>query len=254
MIHSAVILAAGMGSRLCRVLGCTCKQVVRIHSLELIMYPLVSLWRSGIKHFVVVTNPANYHLIDNVLQRYSDLMDITYKLEINPYIDTGNGNSALIGLKRFKNPVILSVSDHIYPPIMPSKLLECINKEADIIVLGDPKPVLVDAGEATKIAVEKDMVLSASKNLKQYDYIDTGIFIFKRPDRVVALFESSKPLKLAEIVSSKKIVSRVCEVNGAIWKDIDVFEDLEYVYNTELKKVVKDLVGALVSVYRRKYS
>jgi len=243
LIDEAVVIAGGLGTRICSVMGCVCKQIIRIHGIELFMYPIISLYRAGVTRFYIVGNPVNYHLLDNVLNKYSRLLGFEYFLDINPYVETYNGNTALIGLKNVKNPVFLSVSDHIYPPKLPY-LMASENTDADVVIAGDEKPVLVDVGEATKIAVNKySRVKRISKNLDNYDYIDAGLFIVNNPGKITRLFNIEKPVKLTEIFSHSELDVRVHGFKGIIWKDIDFFEDLEYVYDSQLGEIVRDTVN-----------
>lgn len=243
MIEKAIIIAGGLGTRICNVMGCVCKQVIRIHGIELFMFPLISLYRAGVREFYVIGNPINHHLLDKVLEKYSRLLDFKYFLDLNPYIDTYNGNTALIGLKKVDEPVFLSVSDHIYPyelPLMMSRnSIDC-----DVLIAGDKNPLLVDVGEATKIVIDSDQrVKRVSKKLDRYDYIDTGLFIVNNPVKITKLYNIEKPIELANIFTHKELDVKVYGFQNIMWKDIDVFDDLEYLYSSELRDVVKDIVN-----------
>ncbi len=246
MINKAIVLAGGFGSRICRVLGCISKQFIRIHGLELIMYPITSLWETGIDSFIVVANPMNYHLLERIIEKYSRILGYDYVLDMNPYRETLNGNTALIGLKHVDKPVILSVSDHIYPPELVLKLLQC-NKYGDVNVLGDPDPLIVDVEEATKIRVHGDRVIEESKNIDKPDYIDTGLFLVRSPVKLVNIFPEEKPVKLVDVMVNRYVDTRICVAENIVWKDIDVFEDLKYLYEEPLRKIVKRIVGTIVS-------
>lgn len=246
-IRKAILLAAGMGTRICRILGCLCKQIIRIRGLELLMYPLTSLWSTGIEYFIVVSNPGNYHILDNLLQRYSNILGYDYILEINPYPISHNGNSAIIGLKRVREPVIISVTDHIYPPELVEKLTRNYEElNADIIVAGDPDPLVVDTSEATKLLAEGNRVIKASKKLENYNYIDMGVFLALKPENIASTFIEEEPINLSDILSSPNIVSIVKPIHGIVWKDVDVFSDLAYLYNSEVRNVVNMLINNIL--------
>jgi choline kinase len=245
VIRKAVLLAGGFGSRICSVLGCVSKQVIRIRGLELIMYPIISLYDAGIDIFHVVGNPTNYHILDEILKRYCSIIGFDYTIDFNPYPDSSNGNTALIGLKKFREPVILSVTDHIYPSELPQMLIRANDNESDILVAGDRNPVVVDVGEATKIiADEHDRIIRVSKDLDRYDYIDSGVFRVNKPAKITGLFDPSRPVGLSELISDKNIVARVHGFNGIVWKDIDVINDLLYVSsNRSLQQLINRLIN-----------
>ena len=250
MIDKAVVIAGGLGTRICNVMGCPCKQVIRIHGLELFMYPIISLYRAGVREFYVVGNPINYHMLDRVLKQYSELLNFRYVLDINPYPDTGNGNTALIGLAHYREPVFLSVSDHIYPPTLPDTLRKNNIDNADAVIAGDEKPVLVDFNEATKIYAIDNVVVRIGKNVDKGNYIDMGLFIINNPVKITSLFNVEKPLSLAEIFSDQRISSLVYGFKSIIWKDVDVLEDLEYLFNSPLRNIVLETIN-FINEYRR---
>ncbi|OYT37213.1 MAG: hypothetical protein B6U89_07710 [Desulfurococcales archaeon ex4484_58] len=242
----AIIIAGGTGSRICKILGCKGKQLIRIHGLELFMYPIISLWSIGINEFIVVVNPMIYNEIDTILEKYSQELGFKYILDFNPYIETLNGNTTLIGLKHVSEPVLLSVSDHIYPPEMPEKLLnEGIKLKSDIVVLGDKNPIIVDVREATKIKVSGDRVIEVSKQLINPDYIDTGLFLFKNPLKITSLFDVEKPVRLMDIVSDHRLLVKVVVIDKLVWKDIDVLEDLLMISKEPLRNVVMKLLDII---------
>jgi len=243
MIDKAVIIAGGLGTRICRVMGCSCKQVIRIVGLELFMYPIISLYRAGVREFYVVGNPINYHMLDNILKQYSSILDFKYFLDINPYLNTENGNTALIGLKRYKEPVFLSVSDHIYQPNLPDALRKSNVDEADVVIAGDEKPVLVNFEEATKIYAVDNIVVRIGKDVVEGNYIDSGVFIVNNPVKLTSLFDAEKPSSLAEIFSDHRVKTHVYGFKNIIWKDIDDMEDLKYIYNSPLRDIVLDTIN-----------
>ncbi len=232
----AVILAAGLGTRIKDYMGVIGKQFIRIHGLELLLYPILSLWLNNTSFFQVVVNPIVMDGIDKLLKHYSRIIGFDYDLSLNPYMDSGNGNSLIIGLRdyvrnRGDKPVIVSVSDHVFHPLMITNLTENGSRsERDIIILADPSPVYVDISEATKILVVDDKVVAAGKNLKEYNYVDTGLFIFNNPGKVVGEYiniYTSREIMLVDIIANKAFNTGIakCKVK-CLWKDVDTLDDL----------------------------
>ena len=240
----AIILTAGMGTRINYIVGVIAKQFIRINTMELFLYPITGLWNVGVDFFLIVTNPIIMDKIDKVLKEHSKLLGYEYEVTFNPYPNSLNGNTMIIGLKHLikyskNDPVFLSVSDHIFDPDMPSELLKntC---EGDIIVLGDSQPILVDINEATKIQTnDKYMIIEIGKQLTKYNYIDTGLFLVKNPYKFVRLFNEEKPIKLSEIIAHKNILAYVQPFTKQyIWKDLDTFDDLEILLGKEMRNII----------------
>ncbi|MCD6301417.1 MAG: NTP transferase domain-containing protein [Staphylothermus sp.] len=239
-----IILAAGMGTRINYIVGALAKQFLRINSMELFLYPITSLWSVGVDSFVVVTNPIIMDKIDEILKKHSTILGYDYEITFNPYPNSLNGNSLVIGLKEIikhskEKPIFLSVSDHVFDPEMPTDLIES-TFEGDIIVLGDPEPVLVNIDEATKIQANNDhIVMKVGKQLDEYNYIDTGLFLIKSPHKIIKLFNEEKPIKLSEIVANKDLLTYVQPCRKQyVWKDIDEFEDLGVLLTNEMKNII----------------
>jgi len=240
----AIILTAGIGTRINHILGVVAKQFIRINSIELFLYPITGLWNIGVEFFLIVTNPVIMNKIDKVLKYHSKLLGYVYEITFNPYPNSFNGNTMIIGLKHLikyskNDPVFLSVSDHIFDPDMPSELLKC-TYDGDIIVLGDPQPMLVDINEATKIqANDKYIVIEIGKQLTKYNYIDTGLFLIKNPYKFIRLFNEEEPIKLSDIIGNKNILAYVQPFTKQyIWKDLDTFDDLEILLRKEMRNII----------------
>ncbi len=220
----AVILAAGRGTRICSVMGCICKQLIRIRGVELFLYPIFSLFSAGVESFIVVTNPIVYDSIDKILREHSNRLGFDYVLTLNPYRNSGNGNSLIIGLKEADDEsVLVSVSDHIFSPEIVSILSRHIGI-GDIVVAADPSPVLVDIVEATKIRADNDKIIRVGKDIEAYDYIDMGLFVVNKPWRVTSMFREDEYVSLSDILNNIEIDARVSVIRNKLWKDLDVLK------------------------------
>jgi choline kinase len=253
-VRDAIILAAGLGTRIRDIMGVTAKQFIRINSIPLFLYPILCLWRNGVDFFIVVVNPIIMDDIDRYLERISGRLGFNYEIILNPYPGSGNGNSFIIGAKEYlrirgNNRVFLSVSDHIFSPNMPGKLIGC--DRGDIVVLGDDLPVFIDIGEATRIYAVNDKIISIGKGLEKYNYIDTGLFMVNNPSRITGLFREDEPISLSSIIGDKRVDSRVVScMRDCLWKDIDHFIDLEILLDTDMRRIIKDYEELLLNPMR----
>ncbi len=248
----AIILAAGFGSRIKDYIGVPGKQLLRIGGMELILYSISSLWLNGVNYFLIVVNPILMKHIERVVERHSLRLGYNYDLSLNPYRGSGNGYSLLIGLRdytrlRSRDRVLVSVSDHIYHPDMPKTLINSFIEGYDIIVLGDNDPECIDVEEATRIKTDPSgRVLDVGKDLREYNYIDTGLFIFNDPLKTVEVLKDSKPnIDLRDVVKYKGLNSIVvpCRKN-CYWIDIDTFTDLSRLEKCRVKphRVIIDML------------
>ncbi len=239
--RTAVVLAAGMGRRLGFLYPP--KPIVML-SKPLLYYSLSSLASIGIKRVYVVTNPWSRKLIEDVLKKV-DLFSLTETEVLWRYWEE-NGSSLLTGLKRAftleSEGVILVMSDHVFEPLIPLKSFEEL-EECPIAVGGDRSPRWVDVNEATKIRSFGDSYAKIfSKKLREFDFIDTGVFAFRR-DSLEMIEEAYKngALSVSEIMNYLAQRIRICiaDVTGSSWIDVDTFSELMFdvpKVNEELNK------------------
>lgn len=249
LVRTAIILAAGLSTRLRPIIGNMPKQLLRINNVPLIAFPIASLLKNGIKHFYVVVNTMNKDYISEILE----YMGVSYDLILNKKPERANGYSALLALERVDDEyVMLSMSDHIFSPNIPPKLLNA--READIIIGADTKPAFISVFEATKLLVdENNNVKDIGKNIANYNCIDIGLFVMKKS--VVKTYKEfcnrNFVVELASLIKHSINVGRnviAVDVQGLPWLDIDTEEDLHKVRgiaNNFINQLINDLLDYL---------
>ncbi len=231
-IEEAIILAAGLSTRLKARGILTPKFALKVEEAPLIWYPLNSLLQCEVNRFVVVVAEVYQDIANNLFDKY--FKQVKVKIVTNKFPCRGNGYSLLLALKNAKaDTAYVSMSDHIYPPDMPEKMLEdyIALGEPDILVGGDSKPSYIDIAEATKIlADENGNLISIGKQIEKYNYVDVGLLVIKRSalNIIEDLKLKSNNLELSKLLTiaiNEGLKVKVSDVTGNLWTEVDTYED-----------------------------
>lgn len=127
---TALILAGGESSRL-RPLGD--KSLQRFNGVSLIHQHVTSLYRAGIRNFVIVTNAANRAAIENECALLSDI-SCAY---VNQPAPIGMGDAVAIALREvpFEQPVYITQVHDIFAPDFHAKLLAEAQRHPDTLLI-----------------------------------------------------------------------------------------------------------------------
>ncbi|MCP4185239.1 MAG: nucleotidyltransferase family protein [Hyphomicrobiales bacterium] len=125
MIENAMILAAGLGTRMRPLTKDIPKPLVKVHQKSLIDYKLDAARKSGIKNIVVNV----HYLADQMEEHLNDIdgIDITISDERDLLLDSGGG--ILNALNHFDNkPFLVMNSDTFWIDDTPDSLLQLFDK------------------------------------------------------------------------------------------------------------------------------
>ncbi len=240
-IREAVLLAAGLGKRFYKECGVH-KLVAKIGGVPLIQFPLITLILSGIERFVIVVSKFSKHYVESEVRKCSKDFGVDIELVLNPEPERGNGYSLIVALPYLTyNQFLLSMSDHIYPPTLAELL---IHGGSDGIYLGgDSRPMYVDPDEATRIRVERGVVVDIGKGITPYDYIDVGVHVLstKAP---YSDCNKSEVLELSSLIRclAQKDIVRVVDVLGIPWTDIDTYSDYLELLSGKRRAVLNEVL------------
>ena len=233
----AVVLAAGLGTRMGKLTEEIPKGLLKIAGREIVYRSMKILENLGVKEFIVITNPKYREKYEEFLKREG----FKYKIVLNNHPERGNGYSLYLTKDYVDGKFALIMSDHIYEEEF---LKEAIKKEGLII---DKEGKYIDADEATKVLVENGRVKDIGKKLKNWDGFDTGFFIltpeiFKYAEEVV---KEKELVELSEIVKRAKL--KVSEVSGYFWMDVDTQEEMKIAKHYLIKTAVKGTGDGFIS-------
>lgn len=236
VIREAVVLSAGLGTRLREYLG-TVKYLADVDGSPLISYPLRALKAVGVERVHLVVHPSFAERVVKVARSIVGEVDYVE----NPHPERENGYSLLLAEGLVKDEYFyVSMADHIYQPEILKVLAREVEGEAVAIMGGDREPRYIDIAEATKILAPRGLVLRVGKELENYTHIDVGVHVLSR--RIYDV-PSSIPVKLSladllNLAIARGFTVKVADVTGIPWTEIDTPRDYEEVVSGRRKPVL----------------
>ncbi len=159
----AVVLAAGMGSRL----GVGTKALAEVAGATLLERTVASLHAAGMEDVVVVVGYEKERVAELVRRRR-----LPVRLVENDDFLLGNGSSALVGARAAGRRFLLVMVDHLFEPECARRLLQ---SSAPFALAVDSRPTLCDLEEATKVLVEGSQVVAVDRRLERWNAVDAGL-------------------------------------------------------------------------------
>jgi 1L-myo-inositol 1-phosphate cytidylyltransferase len=226
----AVILAAGLGSRLHGVSGFLPKPLVRFEGVPLLERVMRGAKQAGIEQFVIVIGHEG-----NMVRRWftgSSLSSTPVTWVENSEFQKNNGISLLKARQGVQRPFLLLMSDHIFEPNTAASLLhQPLANDETILGVDHKLDCIFDLNDATKVVRMGDHIIRIGKNLSSYDAVDTGMFlcspaVFDALDAVMVGGNCSLSDGMQYLACNRKL--RAFDIEDAIWQDIDTPEMLEF--------------------------
>ncbi len=224
MIDTAVILAAGNGTRLRGVSGGLPKPLVPLAGVPIIVRVMRAAQDAGIRRFVIVTGHQADRLRTAIAGHPALSAEITWVH--NPdYASRSNGTSALAARAAVDAPFALLMGDHIFDVGTLRRLLRTPINPGECILAVDRKISQVfDLEDATKVAELDGRLEAIGKELAAYNAIDTGMFLC-----TPALFDALRAVqdesdgKLSDAILwlARRGSMRTFDIGKALWQDVD---------------------------------
>jgi choline kinase/phosphatidylglycerophosphate synthase len=222
MPRTAVILAAGMASRLEPYSSDSPKCLFELDPGVTILSFIISQLREvGVERIIVVTRPEFASIIES------------YGVEVRVNSERGSGNlySFLVGAEGIEEDFILLMSDHIFELEVLRRLIKGRSERSFTLCL-DRNPGWEKVREGLKVVVEDGKIVDAGKESSPRCGIDTGLFYCSRGSVKMAreaINERGVQASISDVLKlaiERGDVSYV-DVTGLLWADIDTPEDLE---------------------------
>lgn len=223
----AVIVAAGMGSRLNHD---TPKTLLPLGNSTILSTILKNISQAGIHDFVIVVGYQGNDIKNYLRDR--NYLGYNICFVENLEWQRGNGISVLVaeqkvGQERF----LLSMSDHIVSANAIERVIHH-NSFANLLLVDPKLNNIFDLDDATKVEIKGDKIINIGKEIINYNGIDCGIF--KLTHRFFDSMRESLKLNQESISASVKglIANNNMEAvfmqPDEFWIDIDTPESYEF--------------------------
>ncbi len=226
-VSDAVILMAGLGSRLRSTGNDVPKPLIQIAGRSVFSYTVDALKIAGIETLHIVTGFNS----DAVLAGLKPLIPSEMQLHAihNPNWEKQNGISVLTAMPHVRSPFFLTMGDHLFDPTMVDLLIRTADFSVLNVAVDRKVSAIFDLADAMKIKTHGDRVVAIGKDLKDFDAIDTGLFvtspeIFDYLDRVKRDGDCSLADGVRAMATDEKV--RAIDIGDAWWQDIDTPEML----------------------------
>ena len=229
----AVILAAGVGSRI-RPLTDNCpKSLLMINGKTILEMMISHIQKCGISEIVFVLGYLQDQIKDYVKTQFPDL--VAHYITNKKYKETNTGYSLLLTKDLVQNSTFIKFDADVVFDIAILKNL--INSEHDNCLCID-KNIHLDAEEIKVIIREENRVVKASRTVNPEDAIGESIGIEKiSPEAAHALFSELEIMMkdeqhhqeyyeaAYERIIEKDVPFHALDISGLKWTEIDTKED-----------------------------
>ena len=224
----ALILAAGIGSRLAPITNDRPKSLVKVNGTPILFKQIDNLYRNNITDIIIVSGYKSDMLVKKVHTIYPQIKII----ENVDYETTNNMYSAYMAREAIQNEAFLMMNADVFcDSSVITSLLTCESPNAIVTDIGNY------VEESMKVVEKDGRLVAISKTIKEEDALGTSIDIYKFSVEAGNAFmikcaeyiEKEKKINMWSEVALNDILSEVifkaCTLNGR-WFEIDNHKDL----------------------------
>jgi len=249
-VNTAVIVAAGIGSRL-RDDDDVPKPLRPLITVPLIARVMAAAARAGIGRFVVVVG----YQAERMKQALPAWVPPGCMLQIveNKEFRRPNGVSLQAALDVVAEPFCLLMSDHVFTDDRLRAAREAFeSSRRSLLVVEDASCFEGDLDDATRVATGGGRVVAIGKELATFDAIDTGMFILDNRELARAFVASGEAPSISDAM---RVLAAAGELDAfdprtGVWQDIDTPEDLvaaERVVYASLRKAADGFMARILN-------
>ncbi|MDB5694536.1 MAG: nucleotidyltransferase [Sphingomonas bacterium] len=218
MITTAVLLAAGHGSRLRD--AAPVKPLCPVAGKALIDHALAGLARAGMTRAIVVLGYEAARIEAHLAAAH---LPLAVEIVRTPDPELPNGVSALAAADAVDGDgALLAMCDHLVSPSLYARVAAV--GAGDGVRLGIDRRLQhpwVDDDDVTRVLTAGDRIVALGKGLADYDAHDTGVFAIGP-----ALFDALRTLASPSLTEGVRILAaqqkaRIVDCSGLDWIDVD---------------------------------
>jgi len=247
---TAVILAAGSGSRLQGLTAKSPKPLIPLLGLTLLQRSILSCREVGIRNFAVVVGHRKTEIIPH-LRQIQERYHISVQVVENPNWERGNGTSVSACAPYLSGPFLLLMSDHVFEPKILYGLMASGEESTTCSLLVDRRTdQIFDEEEATRVSLNGNMVTAIGKGLKRYDAVDTGFFLcqqelFDALETAMRKGDGTLSGGIQQLIQDNKVIA--LDIGNHFWFDIDTPEGLVHAKQCLLDRLSKPGEDGIIS-------
>ena len=224
-ITDAVVLMAGIGSRLRASGEMLPKPLVPMLGRPLICYIIESLQQIGVRtlHAVVGSNG------DDLTVSLRPFIPPSIRLNAisNPDWQKQNGISVLCAAGKVRAPFLLTMGDHLFQSTILERMAERSDPTQLNLAIDQKIETIFDIDDAMKVQTKHDRVVAIGKQLTEYDAIDTGIFLC--PNELFDYLQRAKQNGDCSLADGVRLMAadnkvKAIDIGDAWWQDVDTPE------------------------------
>lgn len=217
MIDTAILLAAGEGSRLHDVAAS--KPLCPVGGRALIDHAIAGLAAAGMARVVVVLGHAGDAVAAHLA---AGRWPVTVETVRTPDHREPNGVSALAAAPLVTGEALLAMCDHLVVPALYARVATA--GAVDGLALGIDRRLAhpwVDPLDVTRVRTRDGLIEAIGKELAPFDAHDTGVFAIGP-----ALFDALRGLSRPSLTEGVRVLAargaaRVVDCSGLDWIDVD---------------------------------
>lgn len=230
--RSAVILAAGFGSRLAgSVEETSLKPLTPVRGKPIIFRTIDSLIEVNHSPIIVVLGHKNDEIERSICDRYNS--DAHIRFAYNQHYHLKNGVSLLAAEPYLEGIFTLTMADHLLGPRTVRLARNHTPPQNGATLLVDYKTESIfDMDDATKVLAKDNRIVSIGKELTSFNCVDTGVFVCSNAivDVLKAEFRKQGDVSLSDgiqrLADAGKM--RTLDIGEGFWQDVDTPEMLAY--------------------------
>jgi choline kinase len=226
-VSEAVILMAGYGSRLRGSDETFLKPFVPVLGRPLISYTMDAVVRVGIKRAKFVVGYENERAIAQVKKLIPPELEACF-IENHEW-KKQNGISLLAAADHVVTPFLLTMSDHLFDNAIVDLLIKSADPDFLTVAVDRKLDSIFDLDDAMKVQTRGNQIVAIGKNLRDYDAIDTGLFVC--PPEIFEYLERAKRNGDCSLADGARLMAaaekaHAVDIADAWWQDIDTPEML----------------------------